>query len=307
MNLWIILVAVAVFCDATATFMDNYITDVYFKGRQAMAQKIFFGVAYIIIAALFLIFSGIDFASLALGTVGILILAGIVNGLSDIPYYSAIEISTATEVGIFFQLSPVFYLIAGFLFLNETISLMQFAAFSLILLAPILIIIFTRKRSRKIKIKAAIYVILYILIDVISNMVFLTTDAESLDVYQEIAFLMLGKGIANTLVILCWPKMRRRWNSVMKSSKGRVLRPLTVDLVLFLGYDFLYRLALATAPVVALASVACDATEPIVIFFLGLLFTWISPKFGREEMKKKTILVHLVATVLVVAGILMLQ
>ena len=307
MSLWIILVAIAVFCDGTSTFVDNYITDVYFKGRHAMAQKLFFGFAYILIAIGFLIFSGMDFGTLALGSVGILLLAGIVNGLSDIPYYSAIEIEDATEVGIFFQLSPVIYLIAGWLFLNETISPVQFVAFLIILSAPILIILSTRKRSRKIKFKAAAYVMLYILIDVVSNIVFLTTDAESLDVYQEIAFLILGKGIANTLVVWCWPKMRKRFKTVMKNSKGKVLRPLTIDLILNLSYDFVYRLALATAPVVALASVACDATEPIAIFFLGIIFTLIAPKFGREKMKKKVILVHLVATLLVVAGIIILQ
>ena len=56
-----------------------------------------------------------------------------------------------------------------------------------------------------------------------------------------------------------------------------------------------------------MASVASDAVEPIVIFFLGLLLTLIWPKFGREKMDRKTIIVHLVATILVVVGIVLMQ
>ncbi len=307
MEPWIILVAIAVLSDATSTYTDNYITDVYFKDRLAMAQKVFHGFAFILVSVLFLFFSGVNFAELASTAVGVLIIAGLINGLSDIPYYKAIETSNVTEVGIFFQLSPVFYLIAGFLFLHEEITILQFVAFFIILAAPIIIILSTRKRSRKIKFKAAMYIALYLLIDVVTNLVFLATEDTSLDIYQSIAFMLLGKGISSVLVTICWPKARRRWKSVMKSSKGKVLRPLTLDFVLVLAYDVSYRLALASAPVVALASAACDAAAPIVLFFLGLLFTLLWPKFGREDMRRKTILAHLTATVLVVVGIVLLQ
>ena len=71
--------------------------------------------------------------------------------------------------------------------------------------------------------------------------------------------------------------------------------------------EFTYRAALATAPTVAMASVASDSSEPIVIFFMGLLLTLLWPKFGREKLDKKSIIVHLVATALVVTGIIILQ
>ena len=38
---WLILVIITVFVDAMRIFIDNYVSDVYFKGRGAASQKIF--------------------------------------------------------------------------------------------------------------------------------------------------------------------------------------------------------------------------------------------------------------------------
>jgi hypothetical protein len=40
---------------------------------------------------------------------------------------------------------------------------------------------------------------------------------------------------------------------------------------------------------------------------MGLLLTLIWPKFGREKLQKKVILVHFIATILVVIGIVLMQ
>ena len=71
--------------------------------------------------------------------------------------------------------------------------------------------------------------------------------------------------------------------------------------------EFAYRGALVMAPAVAVASAASDSVTPVVIFFLGIVLSIIWPNFGRENLKRKNVIVHLIATVLVVAGIVMLQ
>jgi hypothetical protein len=71
--------------------------------------------------------------------------------------------------------------------------------------------------------------------------------------------------------------------------------------------DFTYRAALFMAPSVAVASAASDSSTPIVIFFMGILLTLIWPEFGREKLNRKSIIVHLIATILVVVGIVLIQ
>ena len=304
---WLILVAVAVFFDVLRIFIDNYTSDVYFKDKHAVSQKLFFGYLFIIASIVVAIVSGFDVFTLSASTILLILLAGFLNSLSGIPYYKALEIDDSTNIGIFIQLSPILYLIFGWFFLGETFSPFQLIAFVIILAAPLLIILSSRKRSRKIKIRAALYAVLYVLIDVIGNIIFVKENSVGVNFVHEMILIFLGKGIGNLLIVYCRPKWRKRFHYVVKSSKKKVFRPLLLNFSTSLVKDFTYRGALTAAPAVAIASVTSDSAEPIVIFFMGILLTLIWPKFGREKLQRKIVLVHLIATILIVIGILLMQ
>ena len=141
----------------------------------------------------------------------------------------------------------------------------------------------------------------------IGNLIFVKTDNGSLDFVKEIGVVLLAKGITDVLIVYCNPKWHKRFRNVAISSRFKVFRPLIVNSFFGIVKEFTYRGALAAAPAVALASVASDSAEPIAIFFLGLILTLIWPKFGRESLNKKTVLVHLTATILIVVGIILMQ
>ena len=230
------------------------------------------------------------------------------SSLAGIPYYRALELDNSTNLGIFMQLAPVLYLILGWLFLGETFSPIQLAAFALVLSAPLLIVFTTSKRSRKIKIKAVLYAFLFVTIAVVGNFIFVKQNlkADNLNFITEMAFVFLGKGIGNLLIIYSKPKWRKRFISVSKSNK-KLYRPLISSAFFSMTKDFTYRAALVIAPSAAIASAASDSSEPIVIFFMGLLLTVIWPKFGREKLTKKPVIIHLIATILVVTGVILLR
>ena len=304
---WLVLVLITVAFDSSRIFIDNYISDYYFKGHGAVSQKFFYGYAFIIFSLILLIITGIDFSNP--NALLIFTASGIMTSFAGIPYYRALELDDSTNLGIFIQLAPVLYLILGWLFLGETLSPLQFVSFAVIISAPLLIVFTTRKRSRKTKIKAVFYAFIYVLIAVTSNLIFVKENAvaENLNFFTEMAFLFLGKGIGNLIIIYANPKWRRRFLSVLDSSHKKVLRPLLCSGITGVTKDFTYRAALALAPSVALASAASDSATPIVIFFMGILLTLLWPNFGREKLQRKTIFIHLIATILVVAGIILMQ
>lgn len=304
---WLIFVLITVLFESFRIFLDNYLSDYYFKGRHSVSQKYFYGIAFVIFALILIPFANIDFSIGLISTIMIFIIAGIINSFAGIPYYKVLELDDSTNLGIFIQLSPVLYLILGWLFLGETISPTQLVAFFIILSAPLLILFTTRKRSRKIKIKAIFYAFLYVLLAVISNLIFVKESSQDITFAGAMAFLFLGKGLGNLLIMAARPKWRRRFRDVMQSSHKKVLRPLFGSLTLSLVKDFTYRAALILAPSVALASATSDSSEPIFIFFMGVVLTIIWPNFGREKLQRKSIIVHLIATVLVVIGIILIQ
>lgn len=304
---WLIFVVIAVIFDSLRIFIDNYTSDVYFKDKHAVSQKLFFGYLFTIAAVIVATISGFDFLNIPITTFALLLLAGFFHSFSGIPYYKALEIDDSTNIGIFIQLSPVLYLIFGWFLLDEAFSPLQLLAFIIILAGPLLIVFSSRKRSRKIKMRAVFYAAIYVLIDVIGNIIFVKENLSGINFLTEIAIIFLGKGIGNLIIVYCRPKWRKRYKNVVKSSKKKVYRPMLFNFATTVIKDFAYRGALTAAPAVAIASVASDSAEPIVIFFMGLLLTLIWPKFGREKLQKKIILVHFIATILVVIGIVLMQ
>ena len=305
--MWLLLIVVDVLADSTRIFIDNYISDYYYKGKEAVAQKLFYGYAYLIIALIAAFAFGFNLETIVFSSAILVFLAGVISSLGGIPYYRALEIENSTSLGIFLQLSPVLYLIAGWFLLGESFSPIQLVAFLIIISAPILIVTTARKKSRHLEIKAVLCTLVYVLAYVSSSLIFVKETMNGLSIVNAIILILLGKGVGNISIIYCRPKWRKRYYYVMNQSKRKVVRPMLVNSILGVVADFTYRTALATAPAVALASAISDSSEPIVIFFMGIILTLIWPKFGREKLNKKTVLVHLIATILVVIGVAILQ
>lgn len=304
---WLILVIIATVLDAIRIFMDNFISDVYFKGRESVSQKLFYGYFWVITSIIILVVSGFDPGNTTFSVIFYIFFSGFLGSFSSIPYYKALEIEDSTNLAIFVQLAPILYLVLGWIFLGETFSPIQLVAFFVILIAPILIVLTTRKRSRKVKLRAVFYAFLYVLVATIANIIFVKAHSDSLNFASEIGLLFMGSGVASLIMVYGRPKWRKRFRAVLKKNKGKLLSVLFVDAIVSEFKTFTYRAALIAAPAVALASVASDSVEPIVIFFMGILLTLIWPKFGREKLDRKTIMVHLASTILVVIGIVLLQ
>ena len=303
---WLILVLITVVCDSSRIFIDNYISDVYFKGRGAVSQKFFYGWLFVVFSIIVMLITGVDFSNPL--TLILFTASGIMSSLAGIPYYRALELDNSTNLGIFMQLAPILYLVLGWLFLGQTFSPLQLGAFAIVLSAPLLIVLSATRRSRKIKIKAVLYAFLFVTIAVVGNFIFVKQNlkADNLNFFTEMAFVFLGKGLGNLGIIYARPKWRRRFISVSTKDK-KLYRPLISSAFFSMTKDFTYRAALTLAPTAAVASAASDSSEPIVIFFMGLLLTLISPKFGREKLSKKPVVIHLIATILVVTGIILMQ
>ena len=304
---WLLCIAIAVFASACGIFIDNYLSDYYFKGNNANAQKNFYWLPFLIIGIVCFCIAGINFADVPFHSYLLFMLSGASTSVAGIFYYKALEISESTDFGIFYQLSPIFYLILGWLFLGQTITTVQFIAFVIIISAPILIILTTKKRSRNTRMRAIFYVLMDVLIEAVAALIFVQQNTEGVNFITEMGFVFLGKGIGNVLILLAKPKWRKRYRYVVKSSHGKVYYPFFGSLIASIFNNFARNMALILAPSVAIVSAISDSTRPIVIFFMGLLFTLLWPRFGREKLNKKVILVHLIATILVVIGICLIK
>lgn len=304
---WLAILAIAVVSDALRIFIDNYISDVYFKEKGAVSQKIASGLILPIIGIVVLIVNGFNPSAVDPIAIILLLLSGLLGSLAGIPYYRALELDDSTNIGLFFQFSPILYLLFNWLFFGQSFSIMQLIGSIVILGAPLMVVLTAKKRSRKIRIMAATYAFISILLYVASGVLFVQTNTAELGLLNEISLVLIARGLSDLIIIGSRKHWRRRLAKVVKSSRRKVLIPIGASLLMRIIQEFSYRIGLIIAPTVAIASAASDSVEPIVIFFMGLLLTLIWPKFGREKLQKKVILVHFIATILVVIGIVLMQ
>ena len=100
---WLVVLAIAVVSDALRIFIDNYISDVYFKEKGAVSQKIVSGIVTPILGIIILIVTGFNFTEIPPVALTLLLMSGVLGSLAGIPYYKALEIDDSTNIGIFFQ------------------------------------------------------------------------------------------------------------------------------------------------------------------------------------------------------------
>ena len=70
---WLILMAINVVSDSTRIFIDNYVTDYYFKGKESVSSKIFYGYAGLFFALLIGVIFGVNFSNATVSTIMLLI------------------------------------------------------------------------------------------------------------------------------------------------------------------------------------------------------------------------------------------
>lgn len=142
---------------------------------------------------------------------------------------------------------------------------------------------------------------------VTANFVFVKQNTADIAFIIELAFTFLGKGVGNAIIMACMPKWRKRHKQVVKNSHKKVYRPLIATFSTCVLKDFAQYSAMIAAPSIAFASVVADSSKPVVIFLMGIIMTALWPKFGREDLSRRAIITHFVATILIVIGIILLQ
>ena len=309
--LWLILVIFIAVASSFSTYLDNYITDVHFKGRKPQAQKLFalpiYVITCIIIALIF------PLQELPLHAIAILIGVGAINALSNILYYKALIDENSTGATIFSQLEPLLYLVLGWTLLGQHITGTEVVAFMLILLAPLIIIFSANKRSKKLEIRAITLLAIFSALQVTANIIFIKfSGLDDITVNSDVNifataffFTVLGNLIADSILAVTLKSWRTRFWNVVKKAKYKYLIPAAINEIIFAPVQFAYRFALIIAPV-AIVSVTANALILIVTFAMGIILSIIWPIFGREKLKKRIILAHLAAIVLTIVGILLL-
>ena len=304
MELWVILAIVAAVLMALGVFFDNYITDVFFKGKLPQSRKVFSGPGYLIAAGVVAAIFGLQ--AITVGGALWLVATGIIFGLSLIPYYIALAKDESTNIALVEQLSPIFYLAWGWWLLHSEVSFLHLVAIAVLMAAPVLIILSSHKRSQKARLKMVGLMLIKVAAGTLANTMIVELAPE-IDFITMMLYVMIGRGVADLALTVKFKTWRHRFKVVMRRGGLKAWIAIATDFMIWLGQEFVNYTALIIAPAMAMASAITKTLMPISVFLLGVVFTILWPSFGREKLDRKTVMVHLIATVLAVIGIILMQ
>jgi len=302
--LWLFLCVIVALIWSFSTFIDNYVTDVIFKGKKPQSMKIFDGISYLVFAAITFFVFGVE--NIRIEHIALLLLSGIASSVASIPYYLALREEESTTATLFYQLVPVVYLFTDWLIFGQPVTHLQLMAFIIILTAPI-IITFSRKRprSRRTMFSAALLFIIYVLLSAVSGI--LSTHIGENHAFPTVFFyFLLGRGFSDIILFATHSDWQQRMKYIWRRKKWQFVLTVGFNQIICIIAEFFSRYALIIG-VASLVSVTYNVLELIITFVLGIILTIIWPKFGREELSRHVVIGHLIATILAVIGIILIK
>ena len=302
--LWLFLCVIVAFIWSFSAYIDNYITDVVFKGKKPQSMKIFNGITYLLFAVGILFF--FDIEEVSLEHIVLLLLSGIASSIASIPYYLALREEEPTAGVVFYQLVPIIYLFTDWLLFGENIKPLQLFAFIIILIAPV-VILFSRKRprSRRIEFNAAILFSLYALILAFSGLLS-TRVGENYNFHSIFFYFLVGRGVSDVVLYATHADWQQRMKYIWRRKKWQFLLTIVPNQIICVIAEFLSRYALIIG-VASLVSVTYNILELIFTFVLGIILSLIWPKFGREKLERHVVIAHLIAIILTTIGIILIR
>lgn len=294
---WIIYSLIAPIFFSLSNFIDKYSLE---KNVSNMFDFLFFSsiFGWLFLPILVLIFGLPEFNVFSLLPIGL----GVMLVYSYGFYGKALEVGETSRIVILFKLIPVLTLALGFLLLGQTLTLLQFIAFLLVLSGAVFVSV--ERGEGGFKLYSGTYWIMCAICT--WSVLFLVADWTMTQISFEefMVFDTLGTALAGPLMLLI-PSIRRLvlegWARSTQAKFGWFFANNLTDL---LG-QMAMKKSFSLAPAAGLVTVAIQI-QSLYVIVLGILLTFIFPLHFREDISLKTIAGKLFGALIMFCGIYLL-
>lgn len=308
---WFAYALLATFLMTCINFGDKFVVES--QVPNPLALLIFLAWFNLIIGIILWIIVGFSTIPLSRGL--LLIGAGTAPAFGGFFYFQAVSKTETTRIVILSQLLPLFTLIISVLFLQETITNIQFVGFTLIMIAAIAV---TVQRSKS---KGDINVPLGPLWDVLglmlmTNLIYasalvltdslvesLVTDIHSLTVVT--AYTSFGYWIGGMTLFVLVPPVRHSFTRLLSSTGLKAIASLSGVESIFVIRQFVVFTALTLGPV-SLVSVIGSLNVFFAIIFGWILTLW-QPHIFKEDISRTNLIRKFAWAAVAFIGIILLR
>lgn len=298
---WFIIALIAPLIWSIINHADKYLISKYFKGGGVGALMIFVGIISLPLS-LAILFLYPDILSITNSEIFILIASGMIYNLAVLFYLYALEEEDASLVIPFWQLSPVFAYFLGIMILGEKLTSVQLIG-SLITLfgAMILSIEFGEDSKMKLRKRAVGFMILSSVCIALENVIFKKASIDDSFFWTSIFWNQIGMLIFAIICFLYKPYRKSFFKTLDENgvtiTSLNIFEQIGETIGIIINYS-----ALLLAPA-ALITLVTYSAQPLFVFVLGIILTLLFPKFVKENLSKKHLIIKFVSIVIMIIGV----
>lgn len=300
---WFYIALGSVFLWSFVTYLDKFIIERFIKGRGVGSLVLFSSLfAGVVIPIIALINPAVF--SIPRGDSALLAVSGVLGSLAVIFYLYALEHEETSLVIPLFQLIPVFSYILGLVFLDEVLAGKQIVA-GLIVLAGAVVLTLEIEEEKRVRIKLRPFVfmalssLMFSIMDILYKFVSVGEEFWPTQFWHYVGLFVFG-----LFLFFGIKEYRKEFYAIVKSSPWPVFCANVGGEVMQVAANVMNSFALLLAPVVLVTLVS--AYTPVVVFLMGLIFTFFMPRFITERVSKRHLIHKSIAIGIVIVGSILL-
>lgn len=298
---WILFALVGPAIWALVNHIDKYVINRYFSGPGVGSLVIFTSASGLLISLFILVFG---FSQIFIGTIGALVIA--INGAlfvaAFIPYLYALENEEASWASTLYQLIPVFGYVLALIFLQEQLTIHQILA-SLLVIAGAIAISLDFSSKIQLKLRPFLLMVLSSFMIAVNALVFKIVALDQ-SFWGTVFWEYIGGGVFGFLLLVFIPLYRVQFFATIERSRVAVISINIGSEILNIIAKLAANFASLLAPL-ALVWVV-NGLQPVMVFVYGVILTIFLPRFGQEDLGRKTIIQKLLSMAVILLGIYLL-
>jgi len=218
-------------------------------------------------------------------------------------YLQALQTEEASTVAPFFQAAGIFGLILGYFVLGEKLSLLQIIGVLLIIAGSVLLSLRLGQGTSHVKKRLVILMLACALAIALSSLIFKFFAVR--DEFWITTFWNFAGQVLFGVILMLIAANRRQFKKMMRSNTSAVLSVNGANELINLGGNLGVRYTLLFVPLGIVQAIS--STTSFFVLFFGVVISLFFPKLGSEEIGLASLMQKIIATTLVVAGVLLIN
>jgi drug/metabolite transporter (DMT)-like permease len=283
---------------AISVHLDKYLVERFFKESNVAVMLLFTAFVGVLLLPFIWLYEP-SVTAPGLGSIALIILAGILYMVAMLLYLQALQTEEASVVAPYFQAGPLFGYGLAYLALGETLTGRQLAGGVLIILGALSVSVRFAYGARMFKTRLAVLMLTCGFAGALAGLIF-KIFALDVEFWTTTFWMYAGEAIFGCALLLV-PSYRRQLLATLRVNTAALLSINGSNELINLGGGLGNRYALMFAPLSIVQAIG--STTTLFVFAFGVVLSLLWPGLGREDLSGRELLKKGIAAVLVAVGV----